>query len=271
MNFSKSIDWFDFTNHFFHHYKSFCMSTVSDDLVWKILDKSFCSFKTEAKDQKICKHPMNIYQVCKMTFCPLANSQYATVTESKGKVFLCLKAVERIHLPSQMWEKIELDKNYQKALEQIDQYMQLWDKRQIKRCKIRYTKIQDYLKRMRKIRSSVQPKLETFKKKYERRLDKREKRALGVAQVENKIQEQLLERLRKGVYGDLYKFKQVEKEEEDEEEEEEVYIPKYDDIEVEYSDNDEEDLEDIFREYEDEDEPVKERKRRHINLEYEQE
>lgn len=250
------------------------MSTISDDLVWKILDKSFCSFKTEAKDQKICKHPMNIYQVCKMTFCPLANSQYATVTESKGKTFLCLKSVERIHLPSQMWERIELDKNYQKALEQIDHYMQFWDKRQIKRCKIRYTKIQDYLKRMRKIRSSNQPKLETFKKKYERRLDKREKRALGVAQVENKIQEQLLERLRKGVYGDLYKFKDLEKPEEEEvsEEEEDVYVPKFNSLEVEYSDNEEEDLEDIFREYEDEqDLQQKSRKRRHINLEYEKE
>lgn len=57
---------------------------VSDDLIWKILDKQFCSFKAKAMDQKLCKHPMNVYGVCKMVFCPLANSQYATVIEKKG-------------------------------------------------------------------------------------------------------------------------------------------------------------------------------------------
>jgi protein MAK16 len=230
-------------------------------------------------DQKICKHPMNIYQICRMMFCPLANSRYATVIEKKGQVILCIKTVERSHLPSKLWDKILLDRNQEKALEQIEKYLQFWDKREIKRCKLRFLKITEYLKRMRKIRARGAPKFVTVKKKVERRLRSREKRALSVAQVENKIQAELLERLKSGVYGDLYKFNDKEKEagsEEEEEEEEDEEELEF--IAADYSDEDledEEDLEDIYREYEDASEEEEEqeekpkKKRKHLNIEYE--
>jgi protein MAK16 len=246
------------------------------------LDKQFCSFKTNAMDQKICKHPMNIYQICKMMFCPLANSRYATVIEKKGQVILCIKTVERSHLPSKLWDKILLDRNQEKALEQIEKYLQFWDKREIKRCKLRFMKITEYLKRMRKIRARGAPKFVTVKKKVERRLRSREKRALSVAQVENKIQAELLERLKSGVYGDLYKFNDKEKEKENgsEEEEEEENEQDLEFVAAEYSDEDledeEEDLEDIYNEYEDlseeeeeEQEKQPKKKRKHLNIEYE--
>lgn len=53
--------------------------------------------------------------MCNRQSCPLANSQYATVLQKKGKLFLYMKTVERSHLPSKMWEKVELDKNYAKV------------------------------------------------------------------------------------------------------------------------------------------------------------
>ena len=228
---------------------------------------------------------MNIYQVCRMMFCPLANSNYATVIEKKGQVFLCIKSVERSHLPSKLWDRILLDKNKEKALEQIEKYLQFWDKREIYRCKLRFTKITDYLKRMRKIRARGQPKFVTVKKKVERRLRSREKRALSVAQIENKIQTQLLDRLRSGVYGDLYKFKddikekQRREEEEEDEQEEENFEFVATDYDTEDEENYEEDLEDIYNEYEQESEEEEEeeeeqekqpkKKRKHLNIEYE--
>jgi protein MAK16 len=191
---------------------------------------------------------------------------------------LCIKSPERSHLPSQNWEKITLDANQSKAMDQVDLYLQFWDKRSIKRCKIRYQKIQTYLKRMRKIRMNPTPTVQIFKKRYEKRLDKREKRALGVAHIENKIQAELLERLRQGVYGDLYKFKPKEGSKEEQEEEEELdeeelpYVPDYSDFDVV---SEGEDLEDIYNEYEDMDEEQvriqndKPKKRRHLEIEYE--
>jgi protein MAK16 len=53
----------------------------------------------------------------------------------------------------------------EKALEQIEKYLQFWDKREIKRCKLRLMKITGYLKRMRKIRALARaPKFVTVKK-----------------------------------------------------------------------------------------------------------
>jgi protein MAK16 len=39
-----------------------------------------------------------------------------------------MKTVERAHLPSQLWEKVKLPRNYQKALEMIDENLEFWGK-----------------------------------------------------------------------------------------------------------------------------------------------
>lgn len=138
------------------------------------------------------------------------------------------------------------------------------------------------------------------KQKHERRLNKREARALGVAKIENKIEKELLERLRAGVYGTLYKFKTDAQLQEQEEEEPQLeFVADEDEYEMEG----EADIEDILDEYEatfdkpevatsskkrkrndddddaqpgndDDDENVrpkskKPRKRRHLEIEYE--
>ncbi|KAL9650019.1 hypothetical protein ABK040_003137 [Willaertia magna] len=197
---------------------------ASDDLIWLILDKGFCAHRTNAvNEQNICKHPMNVDGYCCKTYCPLANSKYATVVERRGKIFLCIKTPERMHLPSKLWEKIELPEDYKKAMEEIDYHLQYWSEGQINRVKKRFTKLRLVLRRIRKLRSKVRHKIVAVNKKEESKLKAREKRAEEVAKIEHQIERELLERLRNGVYGELYKKKLERKQKEEEEEKEDVY------------------------------------------------
>ncbi len=76
------------------------------------------------------------------------------------------------------------------------------------------------------------PKLVGIKPKIEKRERRREQKAEIAAKLEHSIEKQLLERLEKGVYGDIYNFNQkafeqvlskqdVEEDEDDEEDDEE--------------------------------------------------
>lgn len=68
------------------------------------------------------------------------------------------------------------------------------------RCKARYLRIKEYLHRMRRIALNPGPTLVHIKKKEERVLDIREKKAERIASLETSIEKELLKRLREGVY-----------------------------------------------------------------------
>lgn len=239
-----------------------------DEMIWQVINNQFCSFKTTiggAKSEKrdFCRHPYSVTGLCNRSSCPLANSRYATVREENGKVSLYLKTVERAHSPKNLWERITLSRNYTKALAQLDEHLAYWPKNLIHRNKQRLTKIHQYLIRMRKLKlkelAGKKAKMIGINRKIDQREERREKKALVAAKIENNIEKELLERLSRGVYGDLYNYPEApfvkalesagkaeeeEKEEEIESEEEEEleedgrveYVEDFDDEEEDYDD-----------------------------------
>ena len=71
-------------------------------------------------------------------------------------MFRCMKTIERAHSPKHLWEKVELPENKEQAMKMIDENLQYWPQFMIEKSKQRLLRIRQYLKRMRKLRMSVQ-------------------------------------------------------------------------------------------------------------------
>ncbi|KAI4369092.1 hypothetical protein MLD38_017579 [Melastoma candidum] len=218
-----------------------------DEIIWHVIRHSHCSFMAKIETGIFCRNPYNVTGVCNRSSCPLANSRYATIREENGIFYLYMKTIERAHMPNKLWERVKLPRNYEKALEVIDKYLMYWPKLLIHKIKQRLTKMTQMRIRSRKLVLKTREKIMTTPRKQIKREARREEKAEKAAVLEKSIEKELLERLKKGVYGDIYNYpmnaynkvldmessRAVEEEEEEEEEAEVEYVEGYDDLEEE--------------------------------------
>lgn len=223
----------------------------SDEVIWQVINHSFCSFKIRpGKGQDFCRNEYNVSGLCDRNSCPLANARYATVKNVEGKLYLYMKTAERAHMPSKLWERVRLLKNYNKAMEQVDEHLQYWQKFLIHKCKQRLTRLtQVAITEKRLALREEERHYVGVKPKVKRREENRERKALAAAKIEKAIEKELLDRLKSGAYGDkplnvdekiwqkvLGKVDEVEEEEEFDED---------DDVVLESGDEDESDVGEI--------------------------
>ena len=159
---------------------------------------------TRTETQTFCRNENNLTGLCSKPACPLANGNYATIKEKKGRLYLWIKKVERQFTPNRIWEKIPLPQNYEKALEMIDTELLYWNKFVLHKCKQRLTKLTEMVRRKRRLRLKSLTKLVAIRKKTERRDTIRMEKAEVKAQVQRQIERELLDRLKEGTYGKLY-------------------------------------------------------------------
>lgn len=185
---------------------------MSDDLIWKVINKQFCSFQirphVSQNNQDFCRNEYNVTGLCDRRSCPLANSQYATVKQVDGKLYLYMKTVERAHTPKNLWQRIRLSKNFTTALKQIDDNLIYWSDFNINKCKQRFTRLKQVQITERRMalkeeRGEVSERNYVgVKHKVKKREEKRERKALAAARIEKAIEKELLDRLKSGAYGD---------------------------------------------------------------------
>lgn len=251
----------------------------NDKMIWKVLDASHCSFRVALgnnapKTHPFCNNPYNFNQICCESSCPLSNSKYATIREENGVCYLYMKTPERAHLPNKLWEQVKLSSSIVESLKQIDEELKYWPEYMIHRCKQRLVRIRQYLIRMRKLRKDKNLKeLIPVRRKEERQYKSRYQKALKAADLDQSIKKELINRLKKGVYDEVYndedyykevlKETNIEEDEEDEEDEEGIEYMEYD-SDLEEDSEEEEALDRYTKEMKN-----AQSKKRHIEIEYE--
>ncbi|KAK2425420.1 protein MAK16 protein B [Trifolium repens] len=171
-----------------------------DEVIWQVIRHNHCSFMTKITTGNFCRNPYNVTGICNRSSCPLANSRYATIREDNGVFYLYMKTIERAHMPKDLWERVKLPRNYEQALEVIDKHLMYWPKLLVHKVKQRLTKMTQMRIRMRKLALKTREKITTLPRKEIKREARREQKAEKAAVLEKSIENELVERHKKGLY-----------------------------------------------------------------------
>ena len=181
-----------------------------DEVIWQVINQGFCSFKAKTNTQTFCRNEYNLTGLCNRTSCPLANSQYATILEKDGRLYLHMKTIERAHMPSKLWEKVQLSEELRGSAQA--------DRRAPRvlaadcRPQVQAKADQDDAVPHPDAADAVETRktLERVHKKVDVRDARREVKAEKAARIDKAIETELLERLKGGTYGDIYNFPMAE-------------------------------------------------------------
>ncbi|XVF08419.1 hypothetical protein REPUB_Repub07fG0002100 [Reevesia pubescens] len=175
-----------------------------DEVIWQVIRHKHCSFMSKISTGIFCRNPYNVTGICNRSSCPLANSRYATIRDHDGVFYLYMKTIERAHKPNDLWERVKLPRNYEKALEVIDKHLMYWPKLLVHKIKQRLTKMTQMRIRMRKLALKTREKIMTTPRKEKKREARREEKAEKAAVLDKTIEKELLARLENGIYDGIY-------------------------------------------------------------------
>lgn len=179
-----------------------------DRKIWDAIgNKKSCSFKIDSQLDTLCRNKNNVTGLCNEFSCPLANTKYATVRSVNEELYLFIKEPERSHSPKNMYERIKLSSDYDRALAEIEENLEFWDPEIIHKCKQRMTKLVEYHERIEYLKEHGQPEYMVRKTKMNRREKIRALKALNTVNFEKEIGDELMLRLESGIYGEENKMK----------------------------------------------------------------
>ncbi|KAL0715231.1 hypothetical protein Bca4012_064553 [Brassica carinata] len=90
-------------------------------------------------------------------------------------------SIERAHMPKNLWERVNLPRNYKKALETIDKHLLCWPELLKHKIKQRLTKMTQVRIRMRKLALKTREKIMTTPRRDIKRESRRAEKAVKAA------------------------------------------------------------------------------------------